>query len=62
MWVKDAHSGVPVVAQWVKNPNSIHKDEGSIPGLAQWVNILLVHIGLIISLNSFTLIAFIKYL
>ena len=27
--------GVPVVAQWVKNPNSGHEDVGSIPGLAQ---------------------------
>ena len=29
--------GVPIVAQWVKNPMSIHEDEGSIPGLSQWV-------------------------
>ena len=26
---------VPVVAQWVKNPASIHKDVGLIPGTAQ---------------------------
>ena len=29
--------GVPLVAQWVKNPISVHKDLGLIPGLAQWV-------------------------
>ena len=29
--------GVPVVAQQVKNPPSIHEDVGSIPGLARWV-------------------------
>ena len=28
---------VPVVAQQVKNPTSIHADTGSIPGLTQWV-------------------------
>ena len=28
--------GVPIVAQQVKNPASIHEDAGLIPGLAQW--------------------------
>ena len=32
--------GVPTVAQQVKNPTSIHKDAGSIPGLTQWVKYL----------------------
>ena len=30
-------SGVPTVAQRVKNLISVHEDEGLIPGLAQWV-------------------------
>ena len=29
--------GVLTVAQWVKNPSSIHEDVGLIPGLVQWV-------------------------
>ena len=28
-------AGVPVVAQWLTNPSSIHEDSGSIPSLAQ---------------------------
>ena len=30
-------TGVPIVAQWVTNPTSIHEDMGLNPGLAWWV-------------------------
>ena len=36
-WHKNLHIGVPIVAQWVKNPTSIHEDVGLILGLAQQV-------------------------
>ena len=34
---KSLKLGVPIMAQWLTNPASIHEDLGSIPGLAQWV-------------------------
>ena len=36
-WNRIESPGVPTVAQWVKNPTSIHEDMSSIPGLVQWV-------------------------
>ena len=31
--LKSKNFGVPIVAQWLKNPTSIHEDSGLIPGL-----------------------------
>ena len=36
---------VPIVAQWVMNPTSTHKDLGLIPGLTQWVKDLAMSSG-----------------
>ena len=35
--IRNVDSGIPVVAQWVKNPTSIHDDAILILGLAQGV-------------------------
>ena len=34
--------GVPIVAQWVKSPTSVHEDEGLIPGPTRWVKDLML--------------------
>ena len=34
---KKKKRGVPLVAQRLTNPTSIHEDVGSIPGLPQWL-------------------------
>ena len=38
-YLKKVIAVVPIVAQQVKNPTSIHEDTGLIPGPTQWVKI-----------------------
>ena len=35
--LKYTREGVPVMAQWLTNPNRNHEVVGLIPGLAQWL-------------------------
>lgn len=35
--IKDTTFGVPIAAQWIKNPTRIHENGDSTPGLAEWV-------------------------
>ena len=37
MFILKIIQGVPIVAQLVKNPTSIHEDGSLISGLSQWV-------------------------
>ena len=42
--------GVPVVAQWIRNPIFIHEDAGFIPDLTQWVkNLALLRAGVYVT-------------
>ena len=41
------HLGVPVMTQWLINLTSIHEDAGSIPGLTQRVNDLVLLLAVV---------------
>ena len=34
--------GVPIMAQWLRNPTSNYEVVGSVPGLAQWIRYLVL--------------------
>ena len=42
LWIKTVKMGVPIIAQQLTNPTSIHEVVGSIRGLAQWVKDLVL--------------------
>lgn len=35
--VRKIDLGIPIGAQWVKDPSGLREDEGLIPGLTEWV-------------------------
>ena len=39
---KTSNLGLPLVAQWVMNPTSLHEDVGLIPDPAQWIKDLVL--------------------
>ena len=45
VYIKKSSPGIPIVAQWVKNPISIHEDAGSIPGTAQWLKEFVIAVS-----------------
>ena len=44
---KNSHQEIPVVAQWLMNPTSIHEDVGAIPGLTQRVKDLVLPLAVV---------------
>ena len=40
--LKSKKGGIPFTSQWLANPTRIHENAGSIPGLDQWVEDLVL--------------------